>query len=343
MTKTKWHTRAIYILIALALAIGLTGIAAAPPQVSADPGLTEWDKVTTPSEDDWVIAPESNVLLFTVGMSDGLESLPETIYAMGSSPDADSDTGTALWKSTDSGATWSDKTQKIIDCIKDEGLGDLVEINFIAAALDDADFLAVAAYVEDWSTPSGYAQQVFISDDGATEFAWPGDLQDGAAELTDIFCLAVSNEVDGKRNIAAAGTDDPDGSMPMEYICRDGDEVGKVFRLETGGLFGSWKDATAYEGWDEWTSDTTTAVTRVGFAPSWEADRTVLAITHTNQAYYCGVDPGDTYLQSGSWGTTKAWNKEADFADAVLIVDDVEVNWPFGRAFIAGFATPFDY
>jgi hypothetical protein len=345
MNKTKWYTRAVYILIALAFAIGLTGVAA-PIDVSANPGLTEWSKVTTPSEDDWVIAPESNVLLFTVGMSDGLETLPETIYAMGSSPDADSATGTALWKSTDSGATWSEKTQKIIDCIDDENLGTLIEINFIAAALDDADFMAVAAYVTDPTTPSGFAQQVFVSDDGANTFVWPGDLVDGSSTLTDVFCLAISPQVDGKRNIAAAGIYDPDGSWPMQYICRDGDEVGRVFRLETGGLFGSWKDASAYEGWDDYGAFTSRAVTRIAFAPSWEADRTVLVTTHTSQAWTgvedCNVYAGATYLQSGTWGSTKAWNDAAGFPDAVFI-EYSQVNWPFGRAFISGFVTPFDY
>jgi len=359
MTTIKWHTRAIYILIALALAFGLTGIAAAPTDVSADPGLTKWTKVTTPSEDDWVIAPGSNLVLWTAGMSNGLETLPETVYAMGSSPDledTDNPIGTALWKSTDSGATWSDKTGKLIDCIDDQwspdefwpyGYPRLYEINFIAAAMDDADFMAVAAYLE-WydGEDTWYEQQVFVSDDGATTFAWPGDLNDWSAGtwLTDVFCLAISPEVNGKRNIAAAGIEDPDGSLPMQYICRDGDETGLVYRLETGGLFGSWKDASNYLGWDEWVSSPSTVVTRVAFAPSWSADRTVLVTTHTNEAHpACGVYDGDTYLQSGTWGTTKAWNWEAGFPDAVLIQEDVEVDWPFGRAFMSGVVTPFDY
>ncbi|MCK4222290.1 MAG: hypothetical protein KAX25_05400, partial [Dehalococcoidia bacterium] len=280
MTTIKWHTRVIYILIALALAIGLTGIAFTP-SVSADPGLTKWSKVTTPSEKNEVIIPGSNLILWTTGVTNGFETLGETLYAIGSSPDlidTDNPIGTALWKSTDSGATWSDKTAKVIKCIEDEGLGRLYEINFVAAALDDADFLAVAAYLE--VAPGLWEQQVFVSDDGATSFSWPGDLADWSAGtiLTDIFCMAISPEVDGKRNIAAAGLWDWNiggGSKPMQVIARGPDTDGVVYRLETGGLFGSWKDASSYVGWDDWGWLDSTVITRVHFAPSWAADRTV--------------------------------------------------------------------
>lgn len=358
MNKTKWYTRAVYIFIALALAIGLTGVVAAPTQVSANPGLTEWSKVTTPSEKDWVIAPESNVVLWATGAIGGdIATIGQTLYAMGSSPDlvaTDNPNGAALWKSTDSGATWSDKTSKLIKCINDQGLGTLYEINFVTAAPDDANFLAVAVYLENPyvhvnSIP--LSQIVLVSNDGGTTFSFPGDLADFGAGtvLTDVFCLAISPVVDGKRNIAAAGIMDWNvggGSKPMQFITRGPNTTGLVYRLETGGLFGSWKDASAYVGWDQYTSAPTTAVTRVAFAPSWAADRTVLVTTHTNVANAtatAGVDPGDTYLQSGTWSTTKAWNYAAGFPDAVLIEANSSVNWPFGRAFMSGVVTPFDY
>lgn len=100
----------------LFLVVSLVSMWAMPTNTArADPGVTEWSQVTTPSEDDWVIGPESNLILWGTGCTDGFETLGEMLYAMGSSPDLidyDNPIGTALCKSTDSGATWSDKTLK---------------------------------------------------------------------------------------------------------------------------------------------------------------------------------------------------------------------------------------
>ena len=104
----SWPSRVIYIAIALALAFSLVAIAA--PRTDADPGLTKWTKVTTPSEVNKTIFPASNLYDFAVG-PDG-----ETIYVIGTNGkdlDGDGIFDPALWKSTDGGATWADKTSKI--------------------------------------------------------------------------------------------------------------------------------------------------------------------------------------------------------------------------------------
>jgi len=101
MSKTiSWPTRVVYIFIALALALSMAMVALPKAQVGADPGTTKWEKVSTPQIDytDWKIRQDSTINSFDMG-PDG-----ETIYAVG-----DVDGTDYLWKSTDSGATWSDK------------------------------------------------------------------------------------------------------------------------------------------------------------------------------------------------------------------------------------------
>ena len=123
MTKGKWYTRAISVTIALSFILGSLVVA---PSVSADPGTSQWEKQATPTDKDLVILPGSDIIDMAVGGTDGM-----TIYAIG--------TGTTtvreidrwamdggpydlfseyshpkLWKSTDGGVTWKDKTSKAL-------------------------------------------------------------------------------------------------------------------------------------------------------------------------------------------------------------------------------------
>ena len=173
MSKTmSWPARAMYILVALALAVGLTMIAA--PTSSGDPAkLSEWDDVSTPSKTDKVILPESDILSFDVG-PDG-----EVIYAI-----AYVAGDCALLKSEDGGVTWDD----ITDEVTEEGLD---AFYLVSVSPTNADFVIVAG-----------ADKVIGSNDGG------GDFSDAKfpAGVGNIACLDVSPEADGAYNIAV-GTD----------------------------------------------------------------------------------------------------------------------------------------
>ena len=51
MIKGKWLTRALHVTIALSFILGAFVVA---PSVSADPGTSQWEKQTTPTDDDKV-------------------------------------------------------------------------------------------------------------------------------------------------------------------------------------------------------------------------------------------------------------------------------------------------
>jgi len=204
--KTKWPTRVVYSLLALALAVGLIGagfVGAAPAKES------KWDDVSTPSETDKVILPDSDILDFDMG-PDG-----ETIYAVTRLPvDADHPGGYALFKSEDAGVTWDDITDEVIE----EGLNAFF---LVSVAPDDADYVIVAG-----------SDKVIGSNDGGDDFSntfFP-------TGVGGIRCLDVSAERDDKYNVAV-GTDA--GNI---YRLESGGYWGGAWKNVTTG-------AQAYAGW----------------------------------------------------------------------------------------------
>ena len=326
MSKRKWHIKVFYLGIALAMAVGLLLTPAVTPTVGADPDLSEWGKVTTPSEDDWVVAPESDFNDMGAGVGAG----GLVLYVTGNGHDVDDldDDGNEtevvqqLWKSTDGGATWKALTDNVIDELVEEGfvadvdedgviddMSDVGTLNRVKAAGDNADLVLVSALLKNkYATYGGYdlKQVVLISEDGGDTFKFTGDIVDAGegTVMSEIYHVAISPEVDGDRYIIAGG------------ICGTiGSSVGVVYRLPIE-AFGGWEDVTGYDGWDITTGGVdvhSVAVTEVAFAPSYPTDYTVLVISHSASA---------TYLQSGSWGKGPAWNDDADFAPAVEVIDD---------------------
>jgi len=235
--KTKWYTRAIYISFALALLVSL----AAVPAVGADPGTSKWTKYGTPTEDDIVILPGMDVISYAVTGDDGM-----TVYAIGTWYDTDATADSTLysdgqvaenqmpmlWKTTDGGVSWSDKTSKVQDAknLPD----DFVFFTAVAAAPDDPDFAIVAGYKEDGET------MVAGTDNGGSKWHYMGC----ATVAGEILSAAVSMEVDDVRQIAV-GTDN-----------------GNIWRYEWGSSWSSyWQNTTgwtgasftAYPGW--WTAE----------------------------------------------------------------------------------------
>jgi len=332
MDKTidNWSRRAFYLVIAILMTLGLLLAPAMAPQANAAEVNAEWDKVGTPYTDDWTVAPYSDIIVPA--------SIPggTVIYVVGTGWDDNelttnlSDYNPRFWKSDDSGVSWDDLADNVWDA---DGLpasfnSGTSYFNYVACGLDDSDFVAVA--VADTSSASGSTdycniiQAVVISDDGGDNFAWTGDISDGAATLNCALDMKVSYEADGKRNIALGG-------VGTNVTC----PTGLVFRYETGGLTGGrWVEASAYDGWDDNGGITSLAVTRIAFAPSWLADNTVLAVSHSAT---------NTYLQSGTWGNSKYWNDPAGFEDAVEILGADGGMWFAFKGSAAGLALPTDY
>jgi len=331
MDKTidNWPRRLFYLGIAVVMILGLLLAPAITSQANAAEVSAKWSKVATPYTDDWTVAPGSDIVV-GAGIPGGT-----VLYVVGSGYD-DNDMnetyGPKLWKSEDSGVTWDDLASKVwkaksLPAIFNSSNPN-VTFNYVACALDDPDFMAVALVDDnDTATFSDDIQAVVISDDGGDNFAWTRAIAEGNSTLTRVFDMEISNaDNDGEHNIALGGTDGT---------------TGLVYRYETGGLVGGgWVDASAYDGWDVAAAGniTSVAVTKVAFAPSWLADNTVLAVSHTNVTGGIGA----TYLQSGTWGNKEVWNAAAGFAAAVLIVNNSSI-WSAARGAAAGIALPTDY
>ncbi|MFP3898401.1 MAG: hypothetical protein ACLFVD_03735, partial [Dehalococcoidia bacterium] len=352
MINTRvWPVRAMYMLVALALVISLMITAAPAQSVSAQNGMVyaEWDRVDTPTMEDWVLAPGSEIIDYAV--PDG----GETAYAIvttdfhcedgkgESLPVADEeyvdvqDNGdySYLLKSTDHAATWKDITKAIIkeiaraEKVEEED----AEADLWKVATDplDPDFVAVVLEVYVWEEVGvldweSHGVHVFISNNGGTSFRDTGEVGE-ELDRDHVLVFAVAPEVKGMRNIAIGGTD---GMESMLFRC-----------LAIGDIGTGWTDATAYDGWDDEglpTAFDSAAVVDFQFAPSWEADNTVLAATVTDW----GTNQSAVHLQSGTWGTVEAWNAEAGFEDAVPIVENVYIP-SFLQQWTAGINTPSDY
>jgi hypothetical protein len=342
MIKARaWPAKAMYILIAAALAISLLIMVAPAQKVSASPGLSEWTRVDTPTVDGWVLSPDSTIVDFAVG--DGGDVAYAIVYEDDECDREEEFGGPGyLLKSTDGAATWENITKGVQKEIDDE-IGEDTPFDFVAVATDgeDADFVAVALDIYSGSL------HVFVSGDGGENFVDTGVVIDASTgfELpaNRVFAFAVSPEVDEERDIAIGGAN----YTPAALIFRCTVEVDDPDKPDPG----KWKDAR-YKGWDD-TEDGvpddlalffSAAVVEIQFSPSWATDKkTVLVITVDNYNTNSGQwgPPGSVYLQSGSWGATPAWNEKASYPETVLLVPDVYIP-PIDGA-VAGIALPEDY
>jgi len=346
-----WTGRMFYVVIAVVMTFGLLLTPASAPPVDAAEVNAEWDKVDTPSMDDWKIAPGSDLYVPALGI-DG-----QRLYVIGTMWEDENGDGymdcteetARLWKSEDGGAAWDDITENVMEEIREEAYGsddtlsgvDMVAwFNFLTAALDDSTFVAIGVYLGNITDPYNWQQVVLISDDGGENFALlPYPIQDTSAgtELTDIFGIAIGPKIDGVRNIAIAGIEDPDRSVSAG-LYTSGDERGRVYRYRTGGLVGGlWKDAaTGKPGWVN-----CSAVTWVYFSGMFTDDRTVVAVTHNNT--HVGAPDDNSYFQTGTWsGDNVNWNEEASRGNAALLTTE-PAGWWLLKGSTSGIGLPLDY
>jgi len=357
----RWSGRLFYAVIAVVMTFGLLLAPASAPPVSAAEVNAEWDKVDTPSMDGWKVAPGSDLYVPALGI-DG-----QRLYLIGTMWVDENGDGwvnyteetARLWKSEDGGATWDDITENVMKEIRDEFYGsdetlswvDMVAwFNFITAALDDSTFIAMSAYLGNIIDPINWTQVVLISEDGGENFELlPYPIQDSSAgtNLTDILNINIAPEIDGVRNIAVGGFEDPSRSITASAAgMPDGNVRGRVYRYRTGGLVGgSWEDAvTGKPGWIN-----CTAVTWVYFSGMFTDDDTLVAITHNTNVTVPGfisatcAPNNNTYLQTGTWsGSNVNWNEAASRGEAALLNTE-PATWWLTKASTAGVGLPLDY
>jgi len=289
--------------------------------VSADCPAAQWEPFRTPTHEGLLVAPGSDIDRFCIAGDDG-----STVYAIGTSNSPCGGSGTVdpyapdgmlfnpgqsprLWKSSDGGTTWEDRTKEVLAALNlpDAGAGqydDFLVFTAVASAPDDADIVLVAGYNRNGSAVS------VVSSDGAGEFQWLGCVApDGV-----VLCAAVSPDSNGAREIAV-GTIDPVNG-------------GRIWRLEVGKYWTStWIDTSAYDGWAEaesWHDESARilAVTSIAFSGDYFNDNTVAATiiaqaTETDGDAYYGY-----YVALGTWAAAPAWNSHAGFIQYPALIKD---------------------
>jgi hypothetical protein len=311
------------------LVLGLIGALFAAP-ASAD--LMEWGIVNTPSWEDLVILPASDILDYDIG-GDG-----DTIYAVLDMISACTEVGWdipadgwgefALVKSTDGGITWTDITDNVTGAANLPASFVWIILTAVAVAPDDEAWLAVAGRGSDGNI------WVVASKDGGDNFSFTGlmnDTTDGNWEITAMCDMDVSVEVDGVHNIAVSGIASPPNA-------------GAVYRLKAGTwLTGAWEDTSDanYPGWDNGIPTETEGVVAVAFSPNFDLDDTIVCFGIDDSL---GGMNGEPYLQSGIWESSGgSWNDEAGFPSAVKIASngDTLQTGIYNRSI--GLALPADY
>jgi len=303
---------------------GCYGTVAVMPQPTKHSACgMEWTLENTPSWEDMVILPGSDIIDYDIG-GDG-----DTIYAVLETHEICNGVGDlvnyqhfALIKSVDGGVTWSDITDNITSA-DNLPVGAFMSLTDVAVAPDD----------EDWVAATGIYNglpQVVASKDGGDNFSYTGDIIDSTIFMTIPYDLAVSPEVSGIHNIAIAGM--------------DSSTSGSIFRLKAGTwLTGSWEDTsdiTDYSGWDSGlgVGNYSVWVVALEFSPNFDIDDTIVCLS-------LDVSSLVPFIQSGTWDVSNgAWNDEAGFPTASEITSDGDtllVAPSFNRCM--GLSLPADY
>ncbi|MCK9357874.1 MAG: hypothetical protein M0R22_12130, partial [Dehalococcoidia bacterium] len=375
MIKGKWFTRALHVTIALSFVLG--AFVVAPTAVSADPGTSQWEKQTTPTDDDKVILPGSDIIDFDMA-GDG-----KTIYAIGTWYNSCEDAMWSpmpgpmdlytqyhqpkLWKSVDGGVTWKDQTSKALDAknLPDleaaafTGVADAEDFTFFTAvsvAPDDPNFVVVAGWgydengidvadIDVWNETGVpftyyYIPIVVGSNDGASKFNYMGcSTVEGM-----ITCIDVSMELDDSHSIAL-GTWDWEAESPVNGGNYDYDR-GMIWRYDAGGYWSAyWANASMYDGWKP-----VDAIVDLEFSPNFDVDDAIVALTigdvnDTTADMFddsgSDIDGTSDYagfmLQTGAWDSIDGWNSEAEFDSYPVVIKDA------GKAIIAPIDTEIGY
>jgi len=282
-------------------------------------GINVWGRVSTPTTEGWVLAPDSVIVDYAV--AGGGDVAYAIVYSYG-------DEEFRLLTSTDCAATWDDITaalEKVDD-------GSSIQVTWrVTTDGEDPDFVAVAL-VENGKL------RVYFSTDAGDSFEDAGEVEDGGVYLDLVSDLAISPEAKGKREIAIGGMDNS-GSAAL-FRCTVTEDTADA-----------WEDATAYAGWDDESYGspfTSELVTGIMFSTSWATDKTILVTTiDVDGTWNSDVEYATVYVQCGSWGTTAGWNEKSTLGiEAVRVIEDVDIPmWlaDLDARRIAGMTLPEDY
>ncbi|MBL7126716.1 MAG: hypothetical protein ISS58_05875 [Dehalococcoidales bacterium] len=244
--------------------VGLVIVLAATLLLSAAPvsaGTASWSSFTIPSSTNNVVVAGADVTDFAVG-GDGT-----TIWAV----DA---TTPKVYKSTDAGLTWSDKTSAFT------AVTGFVAPYRVAIAPDDNDIVAIACNTVD---------KVAVTTNGGTSFGDLGTTQQGVlGACTQINDIAISAEDSGTHYVAVAG----DETTPL----------GNVWYFNVGAAAPAWTETNSLAGWGSLTSDRAMSV---AFSPNFASDQVMVAITQE--------DAIAVLFEIFSF-STDLWNTNAGFA-----------------------------
>jgi len=121
----------MYLLVAAALAVSLVIMAVPSQTVTAASGdvKAEWDDVTTPSMQDWVLAPES--IIFDYALAADGEVAYAIVYGQNVEEEMGYEWGFWLLKSTDHGATWRSITDALEDLLDENDPLDPMDDDYI--------------------------------------------------------------------------------------------------------------------------------------------------------------------------------------------------------------------
>ncbi|MDD5509553.1 MAG: hypothetical protein PHI12_01890 [Dehalococcoidales bacterium] len=186
--KTKLISKILGVGLAIGLVFSLGAAFVAAPAASADE--MEWGAVNTPSWDDLVILPSSDILDYAVGGDEGdiiyavlelnagctevgvvVDEIDNPNYQPEGEPPADPEgdpefldvwSTWAVVKSDDGGVTWSDITENIVDAssLPFEAV-DIMSLNLVAVSPDDDDWVAVAGYFDEDTVESGLVPHTY--------------------------------------------------------------------------------------------------------------------------------------------------------------------------------------
>ncbi|MFH1381933.1 MAG: hypothetical protein ABIH70_03470 [Chloroflexota bacterium] len=187
-----------------------------------------------PGLTDNILAPAgSSVMDFAIAPNN------TTVYAVDG-------TGMRIYKSTNSGATWSALTTV------PAAIG--TAITNVAVAPDSSDGSVVAVVAD--------GNEVYVSLNGGTD--WSGI--NPATGLTNIYCIDISPTVASKRNLVVGGDDGANAAAAY---------------LDLGAALPGWTEIAG--GGTAWTGQQgATAVRAVKFSPNYVSDRMMLAVTENS-------------------------------------------------------------
>jgi len=257
--KTK-HPTALMLLATVAIIASLIPVTS-PEPVLADPGILEWAIVDTPGsvpEKNDIVTP-SEVNRIAIG-SDG-----NTFYAVDIVNSDNTTGGKALYKSTDSGVSWSDIISKhLYQAMTPAEQGNFRVWN-VAIAPDDANFVALVTN----DSTSGLPRNVWVSTNGGAKW------ENTNCSATDNICA-----IDISMNY---------GSHDVAIGARTGTGGGMVWMLK----------APDYSNWTAqgFTGD----VMALKFSPSYTGDATIAIVYSDATGTYLNAGIHDLDANTTDW------------------------------------------